>query len=407
LSTVKSARKSVVAKLPPTIREQYFSVFAKPEPEMVHPDLYKMIIDDGTDVILNEVKRYNEARKQLIKEIRDKLSVKQARCDETFANETSIVASDAGNNGVDLRSAFAPLYAATAIVAKGWKILDEPISRAGKPELWAGEYKPEQRESLLAMKLQFETTYEAVEKWSPQLVVFDGPLLLHYGLMPGPEATDEYWQDFKDTSLSVMKLLKLCYERDTTVVGFVKRTRMAKLGEELQGLLPAARFVRDTALLDLILRLGQYTLLEVEPPKGGVVNQYRAACEELGLPKETIDKLTNFQSAYVRTGLTTPFRLEFPEYCVKRLDEVATLLYTTSEEDGIPFAINEVDKLTRITNAIANIRSLMLFSKALDLVKKGEMAPEDLNLLALQYGEVWTLREERYFQDVQELQGGG
>jgi hypothetical protein len=40
-------------------------------------------------------------------------------------------------------------------------------------------------------------------------------------------------------------------------------------------------------------------------------------------------------------------------------------------------------------------------------VKKGEMAPEDLNLLALQYGEVWTLREERYFQDVQELQGGG
>jgi hypothetical protein len=102
LSTVKSARKSVVAKLPPTIREQYFSVFAKPEPEMVHPDLYKMIIDEGTDVILNEVKRYNEARKQLIKEIRDKLSVKQARCDETSANETSIVASDAGNNGVDL-----------------------------------------------------------------------------------------------------------------------------------------------------------------------------------------------------------------------------------------------------------------------------------------------------------------
>jgi hypothetical protein len=99
--------------------------------------------------------------------------------------------------------------------------------------------------------------------------------------------------------------------------------------------------------------------------------------------------------------------LEFPEYCVKKLDEVATVLYTTSEEDGIPFAINEVDKLTRITNAIANIRSLMLFSKALDLVKKGEMAPEDLNLLALQYGEVWTLREERYFQDVQELQGGG
>ncbi|MGQ9691658.1 MAG: DNA double-strand break repair nuclease NurA, partial [Thermoproteota archaeon] len=406
MSAVKPAKKSVIARLPPTVREQYFSVFVKPEPEMVHPDLYKLIIDDGTDVILNEVKRYNEARKQLIKEIRDKLSVKQAKCDEAFANDMSIVASDAGNNGVDLRSAFAPLYAATALVAKGWKILDEPISRAGKPELWAGEYKPEQRESLLAMKLQFEATYEAVEKWSPQLVVFDGPLLLHYGLMPGPEATDEYWQDFKDTALSIIKFLRFCCERDIPVAGFVKRTRMAKLGEELQGFLPTARFVRDTALLDLVLRLGQYTLLEVEPPRGGVVNQYRAAGEELGLLKDEIDKLTNFHSAYIRTGLTTPFRLEFPEYCVKRLDEVATVLYTTSEEDGIPFAINEVDKLTRITNAIANIRSLMLFSKALDLVKNGEMSPEDLNLLALQYGEAWTLREERYFQDVQELQGG-
>jgi len=407
LSSVKSTKKSVISKLPPSVREQYFSVLAKPEPEMVHPDLYKLIIDDGTDVILNEVKRYNEARKQLIREIRDKLSVRQAKCDETFAKEMLVVASDAGNNGVDLRSAFAPLYASTALVAKGWKILDEPISRAGKPELWAGEYKPEQRESLLAMKIQFEVTSDAVEKWNPQLVVFDGPLLLHYGLMPGPDATDEYWQDFKDAAISIMKFLRLCYERDITVVGFVKRTRMAKLGEGLKESMPTARFVRDTALLDLVLRLGQYTLLEVETPKGGVVNQYKAAGEELGLSKEKIEKLTNFHSAYLRTGLTTPFRLEFPEYCVKRLDEVATVLYTTSEEDGIPFVINEVDKLTRITNAIANIRSLMLFSKALDLVKKGEMAPEDLNLLALQYGEIWTLREERYFQDVQELQGGG
>ncbi|MGQ9507727.1 MAG: hypothetical protein ACUVTB_07750, partial [Candidatus Bathycorpusculaceae bacterium] len=63
MSAVKPAKKSVIARLPPTVREQYFSVFVKPEPEMVHPDLYKLIIDDGTDVILNEVKRYNEARK--------------------------------------------------------------------------------------------------------------------------------------------------------------------------------------------------------------------------------------------------------------------------------------------------------------------------------------------------------
>jgi len=70
------------------------------------------------------------------------------------------------------------------------------------------------------------------------------------------------------------------------------------------------------------------------------------------------------------------------------------LIHTTSEEDGIPFAITEADKLTKMTTTIANIRSLMLFSNALDLVKAGEMDADDLNLLALQHGEAWTLREE-------------
>jgi len=60
-----------------------------------------------------------------------------------------------------------------------------------------------------------------------------------------------------------------------------------------------------------------------------------------------------------------------------------------------------------MTNTISNLRSLMLFSKALDLVDKGEMEPEDLNLLALQYGEPWTLREEGYFQDVERIQEKG
>jgi len=105
--------------------------------------------------------------------------------------------------------------------------------------------------------------------------------------------------------------------------------------------------------------------------------------------------------------LTTPFRLETPQYCLKELDKIATVLFTTSEETGIPFGIHEADKLTKMTNTISNLRSLMLFSKALDLVNKGEMEPEDLNLLALQHGEPWTLREERYFQDIEKIQTGG
>jgi hypothetical protein len=382
-------------------------MFAKPEPEMVHPDLYKKILDEGTDAILQNVKNYNAERKKLIHEVKKSIKISQAMKDEAFADKTAAVASDAGNNGVDLRSAFAPLYASVALATQGWRILGEPISKAGDAELWAGEYKPEDRESMLSMKIQFDITRQAIDKWNPEMVLFDGPLLLHYGLMPSIEATNEYWDGFKATAKSAMELLHVCYERKITIAGFVKRTRLNRIGQEFKDMFPEAEYLRDTALLDLVLRLGQYTLLEISPPKGGIVNQYREAAETLNLPNEETDELIEFHSAYLRSGFNTPYRVELPKFCLDQLPEACTMIYTTSEEDGIPFAIAEADKLTRITTTISNIRSLMLFSKALDLVKAGEMDMEDLNLLALQHGEAWALREDRFIQDVQSLSQGG
>jgi len=79
--------------------------------------------------------------------------------------------------------------------------------------------------------------------------------------MPGIDATEEYWQDFKDTASSAMKLLHECYKRKISIVGFVKRTRMAGLGGKFKDEMPKAKSIRDTALLELVLRLGQYALL--------------------------------------------------------------------------------------------------------------------------------------------------
>jgi len=135
---------------------------------MIHPDLYKQIIDESTDLILEYIKKYNEERRKLLESIRKNLTIKQARQDDEFAEKTLIVASDAGNNGIDLRSAFAPSYASVAVEAtRARSIIDEPIVKSGKPEIWRGEYKPEERESMLAIKLQFDVTLEAIDKWEP------------------------------------------------------------------------------------------------------------------------------------------------------------------------------------------------------------------------------------------------
>jgi len=56
-------RKKVLERLPLTFREQYFSLFTGPEPETLHTDLYKKLIDNGTDLILERFRMYNEERK--------------------------------------------------------------------------------------------------------------------------------------------------------------------------------------------------------------------------------------------------------------------------------------------------------------------------------------------------------
>ncbi|MBX5327488.1 MAG: DNA double-strand break repair nuclease NurA [Candidatus Bathyarchaeia archaeon] len=385
-------KKSVLERLPPTFREQYFSLFAGPEPETIHPNLYQKLIDNGTDQILSQLKKINAQRKQLLRTVKDKIRVKQLAPDENLAKTTRIVASDASNNGVDLRSAFAPLYASTAIAVEGWKIVDEPVCKVGESALWSDEFRAKSRESLLTAKIQFEITTEAVVKWNPKYAVVDGTLLLNYGLLPFNSPSEAYNRDFNAALTSAINMLYACYKSSIPIVGFVKRTQRTTLCESF-----GAPQMRDTALLDLILRKGQYTLPEPEPMKGFVVESYKKKAETMQIPPQDIAKITNFYSVYIRTGLTTPYRLELPEFCLDRLEEIATILYKTSEEDGLPFAITEADHLTRITSNLSNIRTLMLYSKALDLVENGEMDAEDLNLLALQHGESWTIRDDRSF----------
>jgi len=383
-------------EIPPrAFRETYFSLFSGPEPETLHADLYRMLIDEGTDIIVQQLKEYNRRRKKLLNKIRGKIEVRRLERNEKIA-KLQVVASDAGNNGVDLRSAFIPLYASTALTAEGWNIFEEPIVKAGKPDVWADEFRTQQRESMLAFKIQCEVTEEAVERWKPKLVLLDGSLLLNFWLLPPPDSTKDYIHDFQEALLCSVGLLHYCYSMDIPIVGFVKRTRINHVCRKNN--VPK---LRDTALMDLILRLGEYTLPEDEPMKGRVVDSYGKKAEELGIPNREIAEFTSIYSSYIRTGLTTPFRLEIPKYCLDRLEEICTLLFTTSEEEnGIPFSISEADRLTKVTTSISNIRTLMIYSKALDLVRKGEMNMHDLNLLALQHGEPWALHDGEYISSL-------
>jgi hypothetical protein len=380
-------------KIPTTFREQFLQLFSAPPPETIYPDLYQQLIDEGTDKILEELVKYNERRKELAKKCRDKITVEKAEFNENLFMKTRLVGADAGGNGVDFRCTYIPLYAAVAIVAEGGEVKDDPICKPCEPDIWPEETRPKERESLLSFKLQFEIAREAVEKWKPQLCVIDGAILLHPGLRPGESSTVDYEKDYWACISSAINLLETCFNSDIPLIGFVKRSRMNTLSEEL-----GVPRMRDTALLNLILKPGEYTRAELKPMKSETALNYERKAEELGLPSKVIRSITNIHSIYMRTGFSTPFKLEIPNYCLDRIPEATSILYTSSEEDGVPFVIREADELARISATVSNIRTLMLFSKALDLVKEGAMNPEDLDLLTLQIGEAWVLYEAKFWE---------
>lgn len=358
------------------------------ESEFFHPRLYDELINLGTDTIVRKLKEYNERRRTLLRDLRGKIPIGKLTIEEGISN-SRLVASDASNNGVDLRSAFIPLYASAAIATEGKRIIDEPMLRVDEQDIWPDETRARDRESLLAFKLQFEATLDAVERWKPKYVLVDGSLLLNFWLLPVmPGSTDEYRRDFDLAVLSSINLLYTCFKMDVPVAGFVKRTRVNDICSEL-----GFPKMRDTALLDAILDLGEYTLPRAISEGNSVLKWYKKMCYRIGMMEWEIKNILDIHFSYVKTGFTTPFRLEIPKYCIDRLGDFGSIILATSEVDGIPFALNEVDSLIRITTYLSNIRTLMIYSKALDLVKSGDLDPDDLNILALQYGEEWVLRD--------------
>ncbi|MEM2321021.1 MAG: DNA double-strand break repair nuclease NurA [Candidatus Bathyarchaeia archaeon] len=377
----------------PFMRDFLSPITSESESETFHPRLYDKLINSGTDTIVRKLKEYNERRRALLRDLREKIPIGRFIVEESVSN-LRLVASDASSNGVDLRSAFIPLYASAAVAAEGKMIIDEPIFRVDEQDVWPDETRARDRESLLAFKLQFEVTLDAIERWMPRYVLLDGPLLLNFWLLPTmPGSTEEYKRDFDSAVLKLIDLLYACFKMDIPVVGFVKRTRVNDICSEL-----GFPRMRDTALLDAILGLGEYTLPKIIPEKGSVPGRCRKVCHKIGIPDREIEDILGIHFSYAKTGFTTPFRLEVPRYCVDRLEDVGSIILATSEVDGIPFALKEADSLVRINTSLSNIRTLMIYSKALDLVKRGDLGPEDLNLLTLQHGENWVLRDGEHLR---------
>jgi hypothetical protein len=375
-------------RIPSEAREFFLKAFSEQAEETLYPDLYTKLLDEGTDRVVELFKQTAQDRKKAAAKFREKIPLQGAEQAEELAAKTTI-GTDAGNNGCDLRFAYLPLYGSVAVPIRNWSIFEDPLCVPGKPEIWPDEPQPRRRESLLTFKVQFEATVNAIDRWNPDYVLFDGPLILNSRFRQW-NATKGYTKDFEESLVTALRMLSLSYERDIPLIGFVKRTRSTYYCKQLG----VRQIFRDTAFLSPILRIGEYT--PAYRRRGSMANLYVDRAEKIGLPQ----KAAEIHSYYVRTATAPPYRVELPAYCLDRIQELSCLLLTMAEENGIPYPIYEANQYTRMSRKTSNIRALMVLSKALDLVNKGELKGSDLDMLALQHGEPWALYESEFWEQV-------
>lgn len=347
--------------------------------EMPYVKLYQELVDTGTELLLNRLKMYRKEVYRLVEEVKDRLKIYKAVYDKNGPSASRIVGVDAGRNGTEYKFAYIPLYGAIAVLVENWEIVDEPLCVTGPPDIWTSELDPDKRESLLHMALEYYIATRAVEKWKPDYLLLDGGIVLNPKLYPDFQTSPQYEGDFYFTVITILELLNTCRKLHIPVLGFVKRTHMNFYSSLLKN-----SHIRDSTIMNFILREGEYS----EPFKveNIIAESYRTVAESLNYDRN----LPVVYSSYIKTG-STPFRVEIPMFCLNRLGELMSIVYTMSGFDGIPYPIHEADRLSRITRPTSNIHSLVLYSKALELVEKGEMELKDLDMLLLEYGESWTL----------------
>jgi hypothetical protein len=347
--------------------------------EMPYVKLYQELVDTGTELLLSRLKTYRREVYKLVEEVKDRLKIYKAVYDKNGPASSRVVGVDAGRNGTEYKFAYIPLYGAIAVLVENWGIVDEPLCVTGPPDIWTSELDPDRRESLLHMALEYHVAARAVEKWKPDYLLLDGGIVLNPKLYPGFQASPQYEGDFYFTVITVLELLNTCRMLQVPVLGFVKRTHMNFYSSSMRN-----SQIRDSTLMNFILKDGEYS--EPFRVENVVTESYRTVAENLRYGGD----LPVIYSSYIKTG-STPFRVEVPMFCLNKLEELMSIVYTMASFDGVPYPIHEADRLSRITRPTSNIHSLVLYSKALELVESGEMELKDLDLLLLEYGESWTL----------------
>ena len=404
-----AGEEGTLSAIPGSIRERIELVEGAIE-EAPHPFIYRMLMDEGTKSVIEEYLRRKSAIKAKMSSVEemtrflglrtvDQGLVEEIR-DAFSSGELRVVGVDAGVNYLNLEIAYVPLCCAVAALCSSFDVEDHVPKAMTKVPFWDDEVYPEWRSLVIGYRLQFELVLEALRKWRPDIILFDGPFL-YSQLMRGRKGT-AYWLEFEKTLEEGVRALELCVREGVPVIGFVKRPEGCSVAKKLvrAGLL--ARTVRDTVALKW-MRTGMY----MEPMRyvrrttrpgprevpSRMAEEYLNRAAEMGVDEEVV----SIYFTYLNTGYSFPYKVEIPAPFMDKMEEIMALLLALRASRGIPFPIYVSDSLTKMTNVTRDLFMLSLRARLAEEVRKGRLSEEDVEMFLPRHGESYGLSEEEVF----------
>lgn len=188
--------------------------------------------------------------------------------------------------------------------------------------------------SLRRLRRELEVSVEAIRKFSPQVFLIDGSLMIHPGDVPKKESV--LFDDYNEIKEKVKELYEIGKEKNCMIAGVVEDSRSSSFcsfiekeilskdkGPKIERMMDILRRSKDTNLLFYLLEKGQAT--------------------------KEIDCGDGLKCTYMKTAeFDRPIRVE---YLVDK-EKIANIIYTLSCESrnyGFPNVLIEADQRAKLS----------------------------------------------------------
>jgi len=253
---------------------------------------------------------------------------------------------DGGSSIFPLNAGYVGVVVAVAVLIEESRVADRIIA---EPEIVPGDPRELDAYETLDLissvvdkvreALVFETAVKAL-KWSPELLIVDGPIIPYGALAKIVARTRSEFEAWERYRSAVLKLHGEASSKSVDVIGFVKRPRTRILARR------AGFRGFDHVYLSRVLEPGEYA---PDPPQRvAELKEYFHEPEVL----EVVEK-ADLRFTYLRlTSSTPPFRVDFA-HTARDYRDVLAYLYRTRTREGIPYPVMKADEDTKITRKLA------------------------------------------------------